>query len=413
LHELGLGHGGGNSTTSPQTVYIEDYKPNYLSAMNSAHARGPIVETAQGPVHAPTYLGAPVGELDEQKLKQARALDFDLQRFGASLQAGPTPMLEEEAINGVTIRYTCPNAGPVRWTTVPGSVDWNCNGAASDTEVAANVNRGGVNGVDSGNTTLSAPSDWTAMNLGPPSCPHFALGVPDADDNPASHEGSYRPLGLAPCPLSKPPTKEKAKPSESRATPPLPDGDIERPNGVDDDGDGNVDEGYADTDADGIVNLLDNCSTQSNAGQIDLDNDGFGDRCERPLPAPSNLKATATGVVCLSWDEVLNAWGYNVYRVGDDVTRLGDGFPTTTDASFEDPSGSGGDRYIVRAVSELASQGPPAEATVSGDIDSADPGEDPATNESGDEEEEQGTPGPGVIVGLGSLGVAAWARRRR
>jgi hypothetical protein len=51
-------------------------------------------------------------------------------------------------------------------------------------------------------------------------------------------------------------------------------------NGIDDNCDGNIDEGLTDTDNDGVCDAIDNCPDTSNPGQDDLDNDGIGDACD-------------------------------------------------------------------------------------------------------------------------------------
>jgi len=49
-----------------------------------------------------------------------------------------------------------------------------------------------------------------------------------------------------------------------------------------------------DTDADGIVDALDNCSTRSNATQVDSNNDGFGNRCDGDLNNNGSTNAQDT-----------------------------------------------------------------------------------------------------------------------
>jgi hypothetical protein len=50
--------------------------------------------------------------------------------------------------------------------------------------------------------------------------------------------------------------------------------------GVDNDGDGDVDEGFPDADGDGIADCVDNCPFVYNPCQTDTDGDGVGDACE-------------------------------------------------------------------------------------------------------------------------------------
>ena len=57
-------------------------------------------------------------------------------------------------------------------------------------------------------------------------------------------------------------------------------GIIEICNGLDDNCDGVVDEGFDDADSDGVADCIDNCPTISNPDQEDSDSDGTGDACE-------------------------------------------------------------------------------------------------------------------------------------
>ncbi|WP_299110082.1 collagen-binding domain-containing protein [uncultured Winogradskyella sp.] len=52
--------------------------------------------------------------------------------------------------------------------------------------------------------------------------------------------------------------------------------------GIDNDNDGLIDEGFADTDGDGVADCIDNCIDTYNPNQTDADENGIGDICESP-----------------------------------------------------------------------------------------------------------------------------------
>ena len=58
-------------------------------------------------------------------------------------------------------------------------------------------------------------------------------------------------------------------------------------NGIDEDCDGQIDEGLSDIDNDGVCDTRDNCPNQSNPTQIDVDNDGAGDICDNCSTTPN------------------------------------------------------------------------------------------------------------------------------
>lgn len=111
-------------------------------------------------------------------------------------------------------------------------------------------------------------------------------------------------------------------------------GAIEICDGVDNNCNGNVDEGF-DADGDGIPSCRDNCPTFANSGQTDLDGDGIGDECDNcpghanPTQADSNYDGigdacTATGTQIQVERQLIS-------------TSLGDRWRITVNAS--DPTG--------------------------------------------------------------------------
>ncbi|WP_179353919.1 collagen-binding domain-containing protein [Winogradskyella vidalii] len=54
--------------------------------------------------------------------------------------------------------------------------------------------------------------------------------------------------------------------------------------GIDNDGDGLIDEGFEDVDGDGVADCVDNCPEVYNPDQTDANNDGVGDACDEPEP---------------------------------------------------------------------------------------------------------------------------------
>ena len=106
-------------------------------------------------------------------------------------------------------------------------------------------------------------------------------------------------------------------------------------NGLDDDGDGEIDEGF-DQDNDGIADCFDNCLYSYNPGQADYDGDGKGDVCD--------LCPTTPNDVCIPSESI-----------GIDIGSTG-GTVNTGQASVDIPNfGLNTDTYITIEGSESTS----------------------------------------------------------
>ncbi len=67
-------------------------------------------------------------------------------------------------------------------------------------------------------------------------------------------------------------------------------------NGIDDDCDGLIDEGFTDTDNDGVTDCVDNCQVIPNPDQTDTDGDGIGNACDTNLSPVANAGSPYTGI---------------------------------------------------------------------------------------------------------------------
>ncbi len=155
---------------------------------------------------------------------------------------------------------------------------------------------------------------------------------------------------------------------------PLPG--VEQCDLADNDGDGEVDEGCADTDSDSIPDVIDNCIDISNTDQTDRDSDGLGEACQ--FPAVESLSASWDGdrAVNLSWsDNGIPLLGFTVYRHGlanPDAVYRGDPYPTTVTSGYADTVSFGDNfTYVVRPVNLNGVEGEGVMVSVQVDIDDA------------------------------------------
>jgi hypothetical protein len=133
--------------------------------------------------------------------------------------------------------------------------------------------------------------------------------------------------------------------------------------GVDNDGDLEIDEDRPDTDGDTISDAIDNCPETPNADQTDVDGNGLGDECQSPVVAGLTVSRLNDQILHLDWEATKNdVLGFTIYRQDETngpFQRLGTSFPTVEAnanllGDFVPPTGSY--RYIVRVVNLLGQE---------------------------------------------------------
>lgn len=273
-------------------------------------------------------------------------------------------------------------------------IDWNCNGVIDSTPVSGSINGNGFAGgtifafngetcngrddndeddedgygsVDEGcgwsnDDTLTNPDEWHRIPSIPRvHWPYSRRGQCYAHPEPyrlamGTVNGvepiDGRPAGAPDVLCPEPVEDENGSGLPAVLSLPLPD--TELCNGIDDDGDGDLDEHCLDSDADGTVDALDYCPQTPNPDQVDSDGDALGDACESPQAADLILSQDGD-TVSLSWKGATkDSLGFNIYRetIKEPAPVLvGQGFPSTTGLEFADtPPDSKFLRYTVRAV---------------------------------------------------------------
>jgi len=359
-HELGhameLGHGGQKSLAAPRRastlgpdgelteidVYWdwenENSKINHLSNMNYRYQTYLRVRPDSGnDVYIYSYYALPDSILDENDLDEDLGWVAEA-RLGTYVWRAEDPGVEPDAGEWVLLRealhgwyYVLPGKKEcAHWWLADGSwIDWNRNGTHEDEPYAWDINP----------ETCAEPTAITELEA--------RYEVPllrpkiygDIYRGPAERAGGSG--GAAEIHWDE---------EVELAT------DGEYGDGVDNDGDGLVDEGFADSDRDGIADPIDNCVLTYNPDQLDADRNWIGDACADPPVTPASLRARLkNGAPLVEWtaseeDKVI---GYNVYRrrAGEtDFTRLGRSYPTTLAPVFVDESCSGETIYTVTAV---------------------------------------------------------------
>lgn len=402
-HSLGLGHGGhqgsGAATRNGELLRYSfewddtNQKPNYFSIMNyrySTVAPACWDPSTGGYVTSLGFLDRTLPTLDEANLDERPESAFStaLRATGCG-GAGP-------AVTAV-VEYACRTGGKdylvvsdglqmrarlVRngsWQTTglpthPPGIDWNCD-SRIEASVRANINGDGVEdplGSGGDGDALTAPRDRDAMVRG-----NNCLVLKDKDFGFPQPEAYRLAMDAPACKSTATGRRSMAlaipdaltRPDPLRAAGSAPDSgyhlpSLEHCNRRDDDGDGLVDEGCADSDGDGSVDALDSCPLTPDPDQSDQDGDLLGDACQQlRIPGIAGQREPS-GAVTLSWMAASrDAAGYSVRRQGatDRGPRLLVGYPTTSSLSFVDPAPPKGRlRYWVAAIDPAGVEGEPA-----------------------------------------------------
>lgn len=334
-HSLGLGHGGQSVSAMDEAYaldrhcYLErndlpswistNYKPNYLSIMNYLYeGRNGLKALTSGgeDIMIIGFSQNPysINDLDENHLNESAGIDYPLdwnmytwRREGDTLHKlndwfeGTYYMLDVKEWVADGNGFYKPKTSD--WILADGRpIDWDKDGNDSETNVSADVNMNGE------------ISLLTSEN--------------DVDDFVLQIRSSHRDRFLA---------NENSR-EDCIVTTEICDG-------LDNDSDGMIDEGFPDLDRDGVADFIDNALNAYNPRQVDINQNFIGDYVEVPLAKATHLEGTFDRQKInahLSWETPYPApalLGFNVYRKDRSGTfkRVGISFPTTLYDNYMDP----------------------------------------------------------------------------
>ncbi len=395
-HSIGLGHGGRSGNR--YQVYAKDrvgytgswdsfpnYKTNYLSSMNYGYSNAIYWDkSAESFAWTLDFSRAKLPTLDESSLDERPS-----SKFMKALKNYPVP---KRAQNDwvAAIKYTCKgDDGAVQRIATPSMIirdknvstgnknwikkqqsgmDWDCDGNI-EKSVSQNLDGGRGNKGWFTNTSnwrggqkLVGRSDWDKLTQ-LSSCPgkqKSTWKISGAKQNKGpTPSNSWMNRGHNPPCINNRSSHLPSNPVVHKHELPYDDlpNNTEACDGIDNNGNGEIDEVCSDRDNDGIVDLMDNCPDIQNEKQVDTDRDYIGDKCGKYLDGPGDLSAdvTSDGDVELSWSNVSGARGYTLYRRGDNGTvYLGEGYPSINETTYIDTNASGEVTYWVRPVNQAS-----------------------------------------------------------
>jgi hypothetical protein len=406
-------YAGDWESTNQKPHYISAM--NYRYSTSHLCYKPPAGDAREAWLSATDYQSGTLPSLNEAALFESSSLGYTLPRnvqcdtadpaFVPAFHYGCTDGLGQKWIvlsDGTRTLGRVREGSEWQFTGLPAhgpGVDWNCNGSIQAGALSHNINGDGVEnafGDGSAGDTLTSPDDWTGLPYGPgsgcwiardtsaaiaavmPAAYRAAIGGSDcrlasatdmgmrefaseasllpeqraaagAPARPAAHGGhGGHDHGAAADVYPPGPHQHDTQVS----LPALPN--LEQCNGVNDDGDDQIDEGCLDMDSDGIADAMDSCPGTPNPDQADANANGLGDACERPTLTSLAL-TLAPGNNALAWSgTTADVLGYAVYRQCEGEASpalLGEAFPTTTAQAYTDATaGSAKCQYVVRVL---------------------------------------------------------------